>query len=126
MSEKLINGHFIEKEDGTKPETEKTKLLFPDNPNDISRHENILKLIENCPEEFFDNQNPWVRYANRIILGIGGYEKFEWRSKDTKIQEKQLACFRRVVYWGVKYELKETIAGWMLSEMLTTYPDNLE
>lgn len=98
------------------------QILFIGKPELLGGLSNEQELAQACPEKFKDN-NPWSTYAMKLFYMGGNIENWKWKSNDLAERSTQRNCFEGLLgSWDVRHEDKESIAGWMLSEMLTEVP----
>ncbi len=92
---------------------------FPSD-NDLSNEDVLIAM---CPEEF-KSENCWSIYAMMLYFHGGHIRNWSWKSNDLAVKQHQLKCFKAVLATcGFRHEEREAIAGWMLSDMLTTCPE---
>ena len=87
---------------------------------------NIDALCAECPAEFRDKENPWVKYVGMVQYWMGdrnGVNHWSWKSPDTTVQDKQLAQWHFVTSRsGLSARDSRAVGAWMLSKMLTEVP----
>ncbi len=99
------------------------ELLFSGTPKTRGGLSNERELVAHCPVEFQDT-NLWVIYASKFLHHPSTYRgNWSWQSEDAEVQEKQYNCLLGIIRsLDLEEGPKESVAGWMLSEMLTRVP----
>jgi hypothetical protein len=86
---------------------------------------NEEELAKKCPSEF-KNGNAWSGLAMAIFYNGCDRSNWKWKSPDSAVCEHQFACFYGLLTsFDIGHRDKESVAGWMLSEMLAEVPDRL-
>jgi hypothetical protein len=102
-----------------------SEILFSGTPSPFGGLSNERELARQCPPEF-KRRNPWSDAAMLLFFRGGKLNHWLWKSADPQIASKQLRCFKGLIStFDLKHEDKEAVAGWMLSEMLTSVPDHV-
>lgn len=84
---------------------------------------NERELVAQCPQAFFDGNNPWARLASSIFFGGADMKAWAWKSRDEEIRKRQRSCLRAALGgFELPHEQKEALCAWMLSEMLAKVP----
>ncbi len=100
-------------------------VLFAGNPAPLGGLTNEDELAELCPDEF-KNNNPWSSYAMKLFYSGGNVANWNWKSDNDTVRKHQLGCFIGLLgTFGLSHQDKESVAGWMLSEMLTEVPEHI-
>jgi len=100
--------------------------LFAGEPLPLGGLSNEEELSMLCPEEF-KKPNPWSEYAMKFFFEGGKIGNWKWKSDDKKVRVHQLNCFHGfLATFEIPHKDKESVAGWMLSEMLEEVPEMLE
>lgn len=96
--------------------------LFAGEPNFLGGLSNEQELALVCPKKFKE-ENPWSSYAMKLFYKGGNIANWKWKSDDLAERNTQRNCFEGLLgSWDVRHEDKGSIAGWMLSVMLTEVP----
>lgn len=82
----------------------------------------IDELAEICPEEFRQD-NPWTKFVSQLFGKKVNLDIWPWKAKNENIIKHQLNCLDEV--FDSSHSNKFAIAGWMLSEMLESVPENI-
>ena len=83
---------------------------------------NENRLAEICPDEF-KKDNKWSDLANKIFFSGADTINWNYKSFSKEEQKKQKTCLIGVLKtFGLSHEDKESVAGWMLFEMLNEIP----
>ncbi len=99
------------------------QILFAGIPLFWGGLSNEQELAQACPKKFKDD-NPWSRYAMKLFYNGGNISNWKWKSHDLTERKTQGKYFEGLLEsLGVRHEDKESIAGWMLSEMLVEVPE---
>ena len=96
-------------------------VLFAGRPEGLGGLSNEEELVKECPPEFLSN-NPWSNYASSIFFQGAKVATWKWKSDDPAERRRQMACFKGLLGSFIDHNEKESVAGWMLSEMLTEVP----
>jgi hypothetical protein len=100
--------------------------LFSGTAEPLGGLTNEAELAELCPSEFKE-ANDWSIFAMALFAGVAGEVKdFEWKTDDVEVRKHQSECFRGLLgTFGLGHYEKESVAGWMLSEMLDEVPERV-
>ncbi|HOX29757.1 MAG TPA: hypothetical protein P5080_00020 [Candidatus Paceibacterota bacterium] len=99
--------------------------LFAGKPLPLGGLSNEEELVKECPAEF-KNGNPWSSLAMGIFYQGARISNWKWKSPDLAIRKHQLNCFYGLIgSMDIKHQDKKSVAGWMLSEMLTEVPERI-
>jgi len=103
-----------------------SKDLFSGQPQILGGLSNEEDLVKQCPPEFRQG-NDWSGYASSLFFEGGQVSHWKWKSDDDEIKGKQMACFHGLLStFGIGHHEKESVAGWMLSEMLEEVPEHIK
>jgi hypothetical protein len=98
-------------------------MLFTGEPERLGGLSNEAELVDACPSEF-RRDNPWSDYASDIFFKGAKIANWKWKSDDPTERRRQMACFNGLLgTFGIGHNEKESVAGWMLSEMLAEVPE---
>ena len=99
--------------------------LFAGQPEPLGGLTNEDELARLCPDEFKDD-NQWSHYAMQLFYRGGNIANWKWKTDDLQTRCRQRACFNGLlVTFGLSHEDKTSVAGWMLSEMLSEVPERV-
>ena len=81
-------------------------------------------LAIECPQEFFDPDNPWSSCAASYILkGRTDLRGWKWKTNDQQTRIQQVLRLEEIVSGSsLDADHQRAVAGWMLSEMLRQVP----
>lgn len=103
-----------------------TATLFSGQPLPHGGLSNEVELDRACPSTFREPGNPWTDYAGHVAFFPSDPTKWQWKSANPQLRERQLECFKSVLdgphHDHLKRSVRSTIGGWMLSEMLEAVP----
>jgi len=100
-----------------------TSRLFVGSAGPFGGLSNERELVKSCPDEFKKN-NAWSNYASKLFFRGAKIGNWKWKSEDESVRNKQYQCFCGLLgTFGIGHNEKESVAGWMLSEMLTEVPE---
>lgn len=100
-----------------------TTTSFSGEPQPFGGLSNKRTLAKACPAEFKEN-NPWSNYASRVFFKGTDIANWKWKSNDEAERQRQKACFQALLdTFDLGHNEKESVAGWMLSLMLTEVPE---
>ena len=100
-----------------------TTILFAGEPEMLGGLSNERELVKECPPEFL-RDNPWSDYASKAFFQGAKIVNWTWKSNDPAERRRQMACFQGLLgTFGIGHNEKESVAGWMLSEMLAEVPE---
>ncbi|MGD1003365.1 MAG: hypothetical protein ABR884_02200 [Minisyncoccia bacterium] len=98
-------------------------ILFIGKPEMLGGLSNEEQLVKECPPEFHKD-NPWSNYASELFFKGGKIANWKWKSDDPTERRRQMNCFDGLLgTFGIGHNEKESVAGWMLSEMLAEVPE---
>lgn len=86
---------------------------------------NEQELARSCPRPFFNLENPWHAYVGDASLWGWNESSWKWQSPDAEVQVRQKNCLEALLDGdrrNLTITIRNAIAGWMLSEMLTDVP----
>ncbi len=86
---------------------------------------NEEELVKECPDEF-KRGSAWSAFAMGIFYNGCDKSNWKWKSPDSAVCAHQLACFYGLLTsFEISHQEKDSVAGWMLSEMLVEVPERL-
>jgi hypothetical protein len=99
--------------------------LFAGKPEMLGGLTNEDELAGLCPEEF-KKKNSWSDYAMTLFYRGGNIANWKWKSDDDTLRKHQRGCFSGLLgTFGLRHQDKQSVAGWMLSEMLSEVPEHI-
>ena len=94
--------------------------IFLTNP--IALQETNLRSV--CPRSFQTDKNPWTAFVPALYFSFNS-SNWSWRAKCANIQKEQLSFFQNILFeCDVSPNIREPIAGWLLSIMLEEIPEH--
>jgi lipid II:glycine glycyltransferase (peptidoglycan interpeptide bridge formation enzyme) len=99
--------------------------LFSGEPLPRGGLSNEEELTQSCPHQFLESHNSWTDYIARTAFWGRDDSTWKWKSSDVAIQKRQKSCMDAMLdSRNLKMSVKNAIAAWMLSEMLSEVPPN--
>ncbi len=100
-------------------------ILFEGEPLPQGGLSNARVLAELCSQSFRSNCE-WTLYAREVIRRGGDLRNWRYLAEDPAVRERQFRLFCALLgSHNIPPERRATVAGWMLSHMLTEIPEYL-
>ncbi len=83
----------------------------------------MKKSLQEFVRKNLEGSSPWKKYASRIFFRGCKTGNWKWKPNSNIVRENQMNCLNGILSgFELSHQDKESVAGWMLSEMLEEVP----